>query len=163
MNEDTSLTAAGSSPANPACSTTVDAFVGREREMEALRAGLNDAIAGRGRLYLLSGEPGIGKSRLGVDTPNPRAARRTNWLLAVLIAVGTALAVPLPRFWRPAEACAIASLSESDCETEAPTERTNLTPEFDPPTDYLRHEPRTTSRRFWFANYRRPPPFLSLA
>jgi tetratricopeptide (TPR) repeat protein len=40
------------------------AFVGREREMEQLLAGLEDAEAGRGRLFLLAGEPGIGKSRL---------------------------------------------------------------------------------------------------
>jgi AAA ATPase domain len=39
-------------------------FVGRQGELEQLRAGLEDAIAGRGRLFLLSGEPGMGKSRL---------------------------------------------------------------------------------------------------
>ena len=38
-------------------------FVGREKEMEALRAGLEDALSGRGRLMLLVGEPGIGKTR----------------------------------------------------------------------------------------------------
>ena len=99
---------------------------------------------------------------LVVDTPNPMAARRTSWLLAALIAVGTALAVPLPRVWRVAEPCAIVSLYEADCETEAPTERINLAPEFDPPTDCLRHEPPTNSRRFWSAYYRRPPPLPSL-
>ena len=39
-------------------------FVGRERELAELRAGLDGAIAGRGRLFLVSGEPGIGKTRL---------------------------------------------------------------------------------------------------
>src|SRR5439155_19588524 len=39
-------------------------FVGRERELAELFAGLDDAFAGRGRLFLLAGEPGIGKSRL---------------------------------------------------------------------------------------------------
>ena len=39
-------------------------FVGRERELAELVAGLDDAIAGRGRLFLLAGEPGIGKSAL---------------------------------------------------------------------------------------------------
>jgi hypothetical protein len=94
------------------------------------------------------------------------AVRRTSWLLAALIAVGTALAVPLPRLPRfscPAEVCAIVSLGESDCETEAPAERSNLTPEFDSSTDCLRYEPRASSRRFWSPNYRRPPPFPSLA
>ena len=41
-----------------------DSFVGREREQAALVAGLDDALAGAGRLFLLSGDPGIGKSRL---------------------------------------------------------------------------------------------------
>jgi hypothetical protein len=100
---------------------------------------------------------------LVVDTPNPMAARRTSWLLAALIAFGTALAVPLPRVWRPAEACAIALLSESDCETEAPSEHSNLTLEFAPFTDCLRYEPRASSRRFWATNDRRQPPFPSLA
>ena len=39
-------------------------FVGREREMAELRAGFEDARSGRGRLFLLSGEPGIGKTRV---------------------------------------------------------------------------------------------------
>lgn len=39
-------------------------FVGRARELERLEAALEEAIAGRGRIVLLSGEPGVGKSRL---------------------------------------------------------------------------------------------------
>ena len=38
-------------------------FVGRQREMGELTAALDDALAGRGRLVMLAGEPGIGKSR----------------------------------------------------------------------------------------------------
>jgi predicted ATPase len=38
-------------------------FVGREREMAVLRAALEDACGGDGRLCLLAGEPGIGKTR----------------------------------------------------------------------------------------------------
>jgi tetratricopeptide (TPR) repeat protein len=40
------------------------AFIGREPELAELQAGLDDAIAGRGRLFLISGEPGIGKTRI---------------------------------------------------------------------------------------------------
>jgi len=40
------------------------AFRGRHQECAELRAGLADAVAGRGRLFLLVGEAGIGKTRL---------------------------------------------------------------------------------------------------
>src|SRR5215472_13987731 len=39
-------------------------FVGRERELAELRAGLADVTKGHGHPFLLSGEPGIGKTRL---------------------------------------------------------------------------------------------------
>src|SRR5438105_2383426 len=39
-------------------------FVGRARELDQLSRGLDDALAGRGRLFLLVGEPGIGKTAL---------------------------------------------------------------------------------------------------
>jgi DNA-binding SARP family transcriptional activator len=39
-------------------------FVGRDRELAELVAALDAALAGDGRLVLLAGEPGIGKSRL---------------------------------------------------------------------------------------------------
>ncbi|HEV8524524.1 MAG TPA: AAA family ATPase, partial [Terriglobales bacterium] len=39
-------------------------FVGRERETALLRAGLDDACSGRGRVLLVTGEPGIGKTRI---------------------------------------------------------------------------------------------------
>ena len=39
-------------------------LLGRERELDALWAGLEEVFAGYGRLFLISGEPGIGKSRL---------------------------------------------------------------------------------------------------
>jgi DNA-binding SARP family transcriptional activator len=43
-------------------------FVGREDEIEALASGLRHSLGGRGRLFLLVGEPGIGKSRLAEET-----------------------------------------------------------------------------------------------
>src|SRR2546427_9001593 len=39
------------------------AFVGREHELSSLLAALDDATAGAGRLVLLLGEAGIGKTR----------------------------------------------------------------------------------------------------
>ena len=38
-------------------------FVGRQREMGELVSALDDALAGNGRLVMLVGEPGIGKTR----------------------------------------------------------------------------------------------------
>jgi DNA-binding SARP family transcriptional activator len=42
-------------------------FVGREGELAELAGGLDDALGGRGCLFLLVGEPGIGKSRLAEE------------------------------------------------------------------------------------------------
>ncbi len=38
-------------------------FVGRQRELAELSSALDDALAGQGRLVMLVGEPGIGKTR----------------------------------------------------------------------------------------------------
>jgi len=40
------------------------AFVGRDAELAELGHAIDDAVAGRGRLYLVSGESGVGKTRL---------------------------------------------------------------------------------------------------
>ncbi len=50
-------------------------FVGRGREVDQIARGLDDAIAGRGRFFLLMGEPGIGKTRL-CDEVTESALRR---------------------------------------------------------------------------------------
>jgi DNA-binding CsgD family transcriptional regulator len=39
------------------------AFVGRQREMAELKGALEEALSGQGRLVMLVGEPGIGKTR----------------------------------------------------------------------------------------------------
>jgi predicted ATPase len=38
-------------------------FVGRQQEMDQLKAALEDVSSGQGQLVMLAGEPGIGKSR----------------------------------------------------------------------------------------------------
>src|SRR4051794_40443342 len=48
---------------NPLESLAGGVFVGRERELESLREAVDIALAGRGSLQLLVGEPGIGKTR----------------------------------------------------------------------------------------------------
>ena len=58
-----SATRAAEESANPLNRLAAGVFVGREREMDGLRAGLEEALSGRGRLLLLVGEPGIGKTR----------------------------------------------------------------------------------------------------
>jgi tetratricopeptide (TPR) repeat protein len=49
-----------------------DRIVGRERELEQLERAMLDAEAGRGSLYLIAGEPGVGKTRLA-DAASLRA------------------------------------------------------------------------------------------
>ena len=39
------------------------AFISRQREMDQLKVALGAALSGRGRLVMLAGEPGIGKTR----------------------------------------------------------------------------------------------------
>ncbi|MFY9588559.1 MAG: protein kinase, partial [Actinomycetota bacterium] len=50
--------------ANPLDRLAGGVFVGRERELDELRGGLDDSLSGHGRLVLLVGEPGIGKTRM---------------------------------------------------------------------------------------------------
>ena len=78
---------AGSEPAQ-------SMFVGRASELELLRVALADAFSGRGRVVLLAGEPGIGKSRL-VDELNAHAVAR-----GALVSVGRCWeAGGAPAYW----------------------------------------------------------------
>lgn len=47
--------------------TSAGALLGRERELVALRGWVDDARAGRGRVVLVMGEAGVGKTRLGQE------------------------------------------------------------------------------------------------
>ncbi len=44
-------------------------FIGRKPELAVLTAALDDALAGRGQMVMLAGEPGIGKTRLAQEWP----------------------------------------------------------------------------------------------
>src|SRR2546427_7675921 len=50
-------------------------FIGRRGELAELRAGLEDAVAGRGRFLLIVGEAGIGKTRLVEELAREAAER----------------------------------------------------------------------------------------
>jgi eukaryotic-like serine/threonine-protein kinase len=69
-------------------------FVGRERELAELVGGLDDAFAGRGRLFLLAGEPGIGKSRLAEELIADARARGARVLIGRCWEAGGA-----PAYW----------------------------------------------------------------
>jgi tetratricopeptide (TPR) repeat protein len=53
----------GDSGSNPLDRLAKGVFVGREAELDRLRAAFDEAFAGRGSLVMLVGEPGIGKTR----------------------------------------------------------------------------------------------------
>lgn len=52
-----------------------NAFVSRERELGELRSSLADVIDGHGPLFLLSGGPGIGKTRVAEEISNDASER----------------------------------------------------------------------------------------
>lgn len=53
-------------------------LVGRNEEVAALEAGLDDALAGRGRLFVVVGPPGAGKTHLGDEIASRAKARGAN-------------------------------------------------------------------------------------
>ena len=70
------------------------AFVGRVFELAELMAGLDDAFAGHGRLFLVVGEPGIGKSRLAEEVMRHARARGARVLVGRCWEAGGA-----PAYW----------------------------------------------------------------
>src|SRR5438034_552991 len=68
LNQDPELdpTRAGADPGTGVAPRS--AFVGRDTELAELLSGLREALAGRGGLFFLVGEPGVGKSRLAEET-----------------------------------------------------------------------------------------------
>ena len=61
----------------PTAPEATEALVGRQRELAALTAGLDEAIAGRGSVFLIAGPAGIGKSRLLEELAGRARERRT--------------------------------------------------------------------------------------
>ena len=60
--------ACGAAPAtNPALAGATEPFVGRRGELQLVHDALGGALAGRGRVVMLSGEAGIGKTRLAQE------------------------------------------------------------------------------------------------
>ena len=55
-------------------------FVGRQQEMGDLKAALEDSLSGRGRLVILLGEPGIGKTRTALELSTYAGLRRAEVL-----------------------------------------------------------------------------------
>jgi DNA-binding SARP family transcriptional activator len=52
-----------------------ESFVGRERELAEFESAFDEALAGRMSLFLIAGEPGIGKSRLADEATSLAEAR----------------------------------------------------------------------------------------
>ena len=69
-------------------------FVGREAELAELHLGVDEAIAGRGSLFLLVGEPGIGKTRLAEELVRRARSRGACVLVGRCWEAGGA-----PAFW----------------------------------------------------------------
>jgi DNA-binding SARP family transcriptional activator len=96
LTQDQSLTIAGRSRAaeEPIAEVMGPVFVGRQAELAELLGGLDDAFAGHGRLFLLVGEPGVGKSRLAEELTRHARARGARLLMGRCWEAGGA-----PAFW----------------------------------------------------------------
>ena len=89
-------------------------FVGRVEEMQVLTAALDDALAGRGQIVLLVGEPGIGKSRTAEEMAR-RAGQR-----GVEVLVGRCWEEDgAPAFWPWVEAIRTYARARDDAELRA--------------------------------------------
>ena len=55
--------------------------MGRERELGELNKALEDTLAGQGRLLMLAGEPGIGKTRSAQELASRAEVQGADFLL----------------------------------------------------------------------------------
>jgi adenylate cyclase len=68
------------------------ALVGRGQELDLLRGAIDRLVAGEGSVVLVTGEPGIGKSRLAEETRRYATDGRVGWLHARCVSYGASLA-----------------------------------------------------------------------
>ena len=61
--------------------SAIEVFVGRHQEIAALSAALDAVCAGSGRLALIAGEPGIGKTRIALELSAHATSRTARTLL----------------------------------------------------------------------------------
>jgi adenylate cyclase len=66
-------------------------LIGRADELQRLESMLEDVAGGRGRVASITGEPGVGKSRLTWELEQRALERGIDWLHARCISYGTAL------------------------------------------------------------------------
>ena len=96
LAQDPELHLAAEQPAadESAVETARGALIGRDRELAELVGGLDNAFAGRGGLFLLVGEPGIGKSCLAEELIAQAKARGARVLVGRCWEAGGA-----PAYW----------------------------------------------------------------
>src|SRR4029079_2390924 len=81
LRQDSALEPAAAPTRDGRSPSTETGFVGRKPELAELSDGLDDVFAGRGSLFLLQGEPGIGKRRLADEGANRAAGRGAHVLV----------------------------------------------------------------------------------
>lgn len=87
-----SLQVAASSPSQHA--SRIGSFIGRQRELAALRTALDQAINGNGQLVMLAGDAGIGKTRIAQELAEEAGGRN------VLVLWGRCFEEPgAPPYW----------------------------------------------------------------
>ena len=101
LRQDPGLDLVSASGAGEATDLVAGILVGRESEVDELRGGLDATVAGRGRLFLLAGEPGIGKSRLADEVIRQARERRARVLVGRCWEAGGA-----PAYWPWCSRCA---------------------------------------------------------
>ena len=133
----------------PTEARTQPVFVGRQSELTELRAGLEDAVAGRGRFFLVVGEPGIGKTRLVEELAREAANRGHHvlwgrcwegegappywpWIQVIRAYLGTARSEGLARVAGGAGAAYLAQLVPELAPVQSPG------PSFPPPSEHAR-------------------------